>query len=214
MPNMIEYAEIFQAELDKAAVAAATSGWMELNEKLVKYSGGKEVKIPKLDMDGLADYDPQTGFVEGSINLGWLTKELAQDRGRQFTFDEHEVDDTNFVLTASSVMGEFQRTKVIPEIDAYRYSAIASGAMAKGRAAYGYTPDEETVLQRLYADIAAVQDRIGDDTPLVITMAVPVAALFDLSAKLSRTVSAADFKQGDATLKIQSLNGQIGRAHV
>lgn len=27
--------------------------------------------------------------------------------------------DCNFVLTASSVMGEFQRTKVVPEIDAY-----------------------------------------------------------------------------------------------
>ena len=44
-----------------------------------------------LDMDGLADYDRQTGFVEGSVDLTWQTKKMAMDRGRQFTFDEQEV---------------------------------------------------------------------------------------------------------------------------
>ena len=55
--NTIETATIIQSELDKAAVEQATSGWMEVNEKLVKYTGGAEVKIPSLDMDGMADYD-------------------------------------------------------------------------------------------------------------------------------------------------------------
>lgn len=38
--NTIETATIIQSELDKAAVEQATSGWMEVNEKLVKYTGG------------------------------------------------------------------------------------------------------------------------------------------------------------------------------
>lgn len=208
MANNLQYAQIFQTELDKAAVEQATSGWMELNDKLVKYNGGAEVKIPQMDMDGLADYDRQAGFVEGSVNLTWETKKMTMDRGRQFTFDEQEVNDTNFVVTASSVMGEFQRTKVIPEIDAYRYSTLAALAIAKDRAAFGYTPAEGTILKALYADLAAVQDAVGDDTPLVITMATPVAALFDLNDKLSKSISAMDFKQGDITLKVKSLNGQ------
>ena len=36
--NTIETATIIQSELDKAAVEQATSGWMEVNEKLVKLS--------------------------------------------------------------------------------------------------------------------------------------------------------------------------------
>ena len=120
MANVFEYASVFQSELDKDAVEQATSGWMELNDKLVRYNGGAEVKIPSMDMDGLADYDRDKGFVEGSVNLKWETKEMTQDRGRQFTFDENEVNETNFVVTAAQVMGEFQRTKVIPEIDAYQ----------------------------------------------------------------------------------------------
>lgn len=208
MANNLQYATTFQTELDKAAVEQATSGWMELNDKLVKYNGGAEVKIPKLDMDGLADYDRQTGFVEGAVDLSWQTKTMTMDRGRQFTFDEQEVNDTNFVLTASSVMGEFQRTKVIPEIDAYRYSTLAALAAAKDRAVYGYTPEEATVLKKLYADLAAVQDVVGDDTPLIVTMATPVAALFDLNTTLAKSISVVDFKQGDVTLKVKSVNGQ------
>jgi hypothetical protein len=55
MANTLEYAKIFQTELDAQMVAGATSGWMELNSNMVKYSGGSEVKIPKVVMDGLGD---------------------------------------------------------------------------------------------------------------------------------------------------------------
>lgn len=208
MANNLQYASVFQSELDKVAVEQATSGWMELNDKLVKYTGGSEVKIPKMDMDGLADYDRQTGFVEGSVDLTWETKQMTMDRGRQFTFDEHEVNDTNFVVTASSVMGEFQRAKVIPEIDAYRYSTLAALAIAKDRAKFGYTPAETTILKNLYADLAAVQDVVGDDTPLIITMSTQVAALFDMNSNISKSLGVTDFKQGDIMLKVKSLNGQ------
>lgn len=143
--NTIETATIIQSELDKAAVEQATSGWMEVNEKLVKYTGGAEVKIPSLDMDGMADYDRTNGFVQGSVNFQYETKKMTQDRGRSFSFDENDVDETNFVLTASTVMGEFQRTKVVPEIDAYRYSTIAAACIKKGKASGGYTADEATI---------------------------------------------------------------------
>ena len=96
--NTIETATIIQSELDKAAVEQATSGWMEVNEKLVKYTGGAEVKIPSLDMDGMADYDRTNGFVQGSVNFQYETKKMTQDRGRSFSFDENDVDETNFVL--------------------------------------------------------------------------------------------------------------------
>lgn len=114
--NTIQTAAVIQSELDKAAVEQATSGWMEVNSSLVKYNGGSEVKIPKLSMDGLADYDRQNGFVAGGVNFEYQTRTMTQDRGRSFSFDENAVDETNFALTAATVMGEFQRTKVIPEI--------------------------------------------------------------------------------------------------
>jgi len=100
MPNVLEYAAIFQQELDKAAIAGATSGWMEDNAGQVKYTGGNEVKIPKVSTDGLADYDRGTGFVGGAVTLTYETKTLTQDRGRSFLLDAMDVDETNFAAEA------------------------------------------------------------------------------------------------------------------
>jgi hypothetical protein len=207
MDNTIEYAQVLQEELDKSAVEQATSGWMEVNSKLVKYDGGREVKIPQIEMDGLGDYDRKKGFPEGSIALHYETKTMEMDRGRQFTLDEHDVSETNFVLTASSVMGEFQRELVLPEIDAYRYSTIAANCIAKDRASYGYEPNENTILSKLYYDLARVQDIVGHETSLVITIGTMVAAILSTSDKLSKKLDVSDFKQGDVSLKVKSLDG-------
>lgn len=207
MANTIEYAKIFQAELDKAAVAEATSGWMEVNQELVQYSGGDEVKIPNVVMDGLADYDRSSGFVEGSVDLSWQTMKMTKDRGRKFQIDENDVDESGFVLAAASLMGEFQRVHVVPEIDAYRYSTIAQKCIEADLAVYGYTPAESSVLQKLNEDIAAVQDIVGESVPLVVSISIPVANILNNSEKLSRRLDVTTFEQGDVKLQIKSLDG-------
>ncbi len=207
MPNYIEAIAVVQQELDKVAVETATSGWMEDNAKQVKYNGGSECKIPVLNMDGLGDYDRVNGFADGDVDLTFETKKFTQDRARKFSLDENEVDESNFILMASSVMGEFQRTHVIPEIDAYRYSAIAKECIEGGRVTAGYTPAESTVLQQLVKDIGEVKDVVGDDTPLVVTMSSKVHDILTLSDKLSLRLSDVTFKQGELDMKLKAING-------
>jgi hypothetical protein len=205
MANVLEYAKIFQQELDRQVVAQATSGWMEANAGLVRYSGGNEVKIPIIDMDGLGDYDRAAGFVDGSVNLRYQTKVLTQDRGRTFMLDRMDVDETNFVATAANVMGEFQRTKVIPEIDAYRYSSIATQAIQNNAAVGGYTPSESDILKKLKEDIYAIYD-IAGEIPLVITMNMQAAAILENSAELNKMLSVIDFTQGDVKTSVKAID--------
>lgn len=205
--NLIETATVIQTTLDKAAVAKATTGWMEVNSELVKYNGGAEVRIPSLDMDGMADYDRKNGFVEGDVEFKYQTRTMTQDRGRSFSFDENDVNETNFGLTASTVMAEFQDKKVVPEIDAYRYSRIATACIAKKKASGGYEAEESTVLQKLYYDLAAVREIVGDSTPLIITISMRVSAILAMSEKLSKRLDVTDFEQGAVTLKVRTLDG-------
>jgi hypothetical protein len=205
MPNVLEYAKIFQQELDKQVVAQATSGWMEANAGLVKYNGGNEVKIPVVEMDALGDYDRANGFAEGSVNLTYETKIMTMDRGRTFMLDRMDVDETNFVATAANVMGEFQRTKVISEIDAYRYSSIATQAIAKNAAVGGYTPSASNILTKLKEDIYAIYDVAGE-IPLVITMNMQVAAILENSAELNKMLSVIDFTQGDVKTTVRAID--------
>lgn len=205
MPNVLEYAKIFQQELDKQVVAQATSGWMEVNSKLVKYNGGNECKIPKLAMDGLGDYDRANGFADGSVTLTYETKTLTQDRGRTFQLDRMDVDETNFVATAGNVLGEFQRTLVIPEIDAYRYSSIATQAIAKNSALGGYTAAAADILAKLKADIYAIYDEAGE-IPLVITMNMMIASILENSTELSKQLSVLEFTQGDIKTTVRGID--------
>ena len=94
---------------------------------------GREVKIPKMEMSGLGNYDRDSGFATGNVTVNYETKKMTQDRGRAFQVDAMDVDETNFAAVAGNVMGEFQRTKVIPEIDAYRYSKIVELATEKAK---------------------------------------------------------------------------------
>lgn len=58
---------------------------------------------------------------------------MTQDRGRKFTLDAMDTNETNFVVNAAGAMAQFQREYVIPEIDAYRISKLASDAIAGGQ---------------------------------------------------------------------------------
>lgn len=204
-PNVFQYAQLFQQQLDKQVEALATSGWMEANAGQVKYNGGREVKIPIIHMDALGDYDRTDGFPDGSVHLEYQTKTMTQDRGRTFSLDSMDVDETNFVATAANVMGEFQRLHVIPEIDAYRYSSIASQAIAMGSARSGYTPDPADVLSEIKKDIYDIYDVAGE-IPLVITVSMPVWAVISNSTELMKVLNTVEFTRGDVKTKVRAID--------
>ena len=61
MANTLAYSTLFQTNLDKAMVQTAQTSWMEENAGQVIYNGGKEVKIPKMTLTGLRNYDRSSG---------------------------------------------------------------------------------------------------------------------------------------------------------
>lgn len=204
--NTLEYAKLFQTELDKQVVQLATTGWMEANAGQVKYSGGNEIKIPDIVVQGLADYDRDTGFNRGAVTYKYQTHALTMDRGRTFSLDAMDVDETNFGTAAANVLAEFQRTQVIPEIDAYRYSKIAAVAVDKEQSE-DYTVAESTVLAKLYSHIYTLADLGVDLSQLVIAIAWKAYSVLNNNEKIQKKLDVGQFKQGDVTLTIKSLEG-------
>lgn len=206
--NTLATATNFQKALDVLAVREAVTGWMEANAGQVKYTGGAEVKIPKMSVQGLGDYDRDDGYLMGSATLEYETKKMTQDRGRKFQLDSMDVDETNFVTTASSVMGEFQRTKVIPEIDAYRLSKIATEAInanVAGMVQYGYTPGaaNTSALRKVKEGIAAIRD-LGYDGPLVVH--ATDSFILELELELANKISTVNFKKGGIITKVPAVD--------
>ena len=204
--NTMEYASVFMTELDKQLVERSTTGWMEENAKQVQYNGGAEVKIPKMTMSGLGDYDRNSGFAKGAVAVTYETRTLTQDRGRTFQVDAMDVDETNFAATAGAVMREFQSTKVIPEIDAYRYSKIYELAEAAGKTK-AYTPAADSIFEALMNDITAVRDAAGECTEIVVAMGAKVAGMLDLAKGGTNVLQSGFFSQGKAEIKVKEIDG-------
>lgn len=204
--NTLEYAAVFMEGLDQQLVENSTTGWMEDNAGQVQYNGGAEVKIPKMQMSGLGDYDRDGGFARGAVTVTYETKEMTQDRGRTFQLDAMDVDETNFAAMAGNVMGEFQRTKVIPEIDAYRYSTIAKLAEENGRLKE-WAPERDKILEKLVEDITEVRDAAGDCAELVVAMNAKLAGKLDLEKGGTNVLQSGVFQQGAAELKVREVDG-------
>lgn len=202
--NTLGYAKIFQTELDKKIEEQLTSAWMDANAGQVKYTGGDEVKIPKISLVGLGNYDRDAGFKQGSVTLSYETMKLTQDRGRTFQLDSQDVDETNFVASAGMVMGEFQRTQVVPEVDAYRYAKIYE--KAKTDHSSTYTATAKDIIDKLEADIATVQDKMGDNEPLVICMNRKVHALLNNAEGIQKYINVGDFNNGFVSTKVKIFN--------
>lgn len=204
--NTLEYAKLFQTQLDLQVEQQATSGWMEQNAGQVKYSGGNEIKIPKISVQGMGDYDRDNGFVQGSVTYAYETHALTQDRGRTFQLDAMDVDETNFGASAANVMSEFQRLHVIPEIDAYRYSFLASKAIAATNSET-YTLDEATILKKLYSHIFKLADRGVDLSQLVIPMSYIAYEVLTNNSTIQKKIDVIQFAQGGINLTVKALDG-------
>ena len=207
MANNIATASLIQKNLDKAAAQQLLTGWMEGNASQVIYNGGAEVKIPKLSMDGLGDYSRTDGFNSGSITFEYETRKMTHDRGRSFSFDELYVDETNFALTAATVMGEFQRTKVVPEIDATRIATIAQIAMGvtgDTQVEYGYTPTKTTIVDKIKAGIQTIR-KAGYRNNLICYVTYDVQAL--ISQYYGDKISSATFAINGVDTRVPSIDG-------
>lgn len=204
--NTIAYAQVLQAALDKKAVETLTSGFMDANAGQVKYDGGKYVKIPVMSLTGLTDYDRAEGYGKGAVTLEYVQKEMMMDRGTSFLLDAMDVNESNFIASASTVAGEFQRTQVVPEVDAYRYSMIASLASDNEQE---YTPDAATIFEALVDDIAGVRDIVGENEEIVVSINSLAKTQLEKLRDFQRYVAVAEFSAGEIRTKVKAVNGAV-----
>ncbi|MDO4275883.1 MAG: hypothetical protein Q4D16_19625 [Eubacteriales bacterium] len=205
--NTLATATLFQNTLDKVAIQEAVTGWMDSNAGQVLYNGGAEVKIPKMSVQGMGDYDRDNGYVQGGVTLEYETRKMTQDRGRKFQLDPVDINENNFVTTAASVMGEFQRMFVVPEIDAYRISKIASEAITANKAGmseYGYTPGATgtSALRKMKEGIRAIRDLYNG--PLVCHATSEF--IMELELELAGKITAVTFSKGGINTQVPAVD--------
>lgn len=116
-----------------------------------------ELIIPKIDMDGLGDYDRNSGYTQGDVTFTNETVKCNFDRGRMFTVDNVDNMDTAG-MAFGRLSGEFIRTKVVLELDAFRFATYAATPGADITAHSGSYADGEAVRKAIAAKNDAMTD--------------------------------------------------------
>ena len=142
MPNNITLFKKYIDLLDEVYKQAAKTSILDGDTTLVRAGANtNEIIIPKISMDGLADYSRNGGYVKGNVTLTNETVKFNYDRGRKFDVDAMDNEETAG-LAFGKLSAEFLRTKVVPEMDAFRFAAyagtegisVANGTLADGNA--------------------------------------------------------------------------------
>ena len=202
--NSLASASKYTDILDKEVVQEAQTGFFADNVFTSKFVGAKTVIMPDIDFIGLADYDRDGGFSKSGVTVAQTSYQLTKDRARQIQIDREDMDETGIANLAGQILGEYVRTQVVPEVDAYVLSKLAGIANTKNhKTAYA----EAKAVAQLSTAINNVQSRVGYSEELVAFLDPVMYAALMTSAELSRQIVISDFKKGGVDTRVKTLNG-------
>ena len=207
--NSINFAAVFNRILDEKFYILPRTMWMENTDPSIVWTGGREIKIPKLSMNGLGNMNGYKA-PDGDLALGYETKRLQWYRGRNFAIGRYEMDETNMALTVGNALNVFLKEHVIPEVDRLRIAELAQNALNSGRVTAQAQASITTanILSLLLADIAKVQDKIGEGEQLYIQISTTLKNLLEQSTQITRYLNVKDFQIRSATLRLEAINDQ------
>lgn len=123
--NNIELSTIYLPKLDEVYKNEAKTSILDGDETTVQKGLNGEIKVAKLDMDGLGDFDRKSGYTSGSTTFKWETVKYDKERSQDLRIDRLDNQET-LGMPFAKLSSEFVRTKVVPETDAARIAKIAS----------------------------------------------------------------------------------------
>ena len=192
MANNIKLAQKFVPMLDEVYKLASLTAKLDGNPDLVREgANANELVIPMLDMQGLGDYSRNDGYVHGDVTLTNETVKCNYDRGRMFTVDTMDNMETAGIAFGR-LAGEFVRTKVVPELDAFRFACYAGKDGISKVSTGAALADGTAVLQALRVAVDKMdEDEVPDtDRHLFITPTL-YGMIRDLDTTKSKEVLAA-----------------------
>ena len=105
MANNIVLAKKYVDLLDEVYRVNALTSILDSDMSLSRAGANtNEIVIPKISMDGLADYSRNSGYVSGDVALSWETVKFNYERGRMFTVDVMDDEETQNVAFGLSLI--------------------------------------------------------------------------------------------------------------
>lgn len=135
MPNNIVLAKNYVHLLDEVYQKESVTSDLTGDPAMARAgANAREIVYPQIAVTGLGDYDRNSGYTQGTVNLKWVSTEYNYDRGAKLSVDAMDNQET-YNLAFGMAGAELMRTKVAPEADAFTFATLAGiEGISKGEA--------------------------------------------------------------------------------
>lgn len=189
MANTIALAQQFVPILDEVYKQSALTADLDGAADLAKQgANANELIIPMMQMDGLGDYSRSGGYTSGDVTLTHETIKCNFDRGRMFEVDTLDELETA-CIAFSRLAGEFIRTKVVPELDAFRFSCYAGKTGISKISAGTVLSDGAAVIAAIRAGVTQLdEDEVPQENRYLYITPTLLGLVRDMDTTKSREV--------------------------
>lgn len=232
MANFIDViTKYLPQKLDKVLIQDSATEILARNTAFVDtdFKETGYIKVANILMDGLSDYKrlnngiggadyahyagqngstARDGLKVGNVDLGWELFQLQWFRGKEFQIDYMDDEEAAGVVIGN-LLTEFMRTKVVPEIDALRFSEMAKKCYASLGNKVVETLSASTVLSNLIAAFTWQSQHGVPAEDQILFVNYDTMALIMNSPELTRYITQTDYRsEAGITFHVQAFQGR------
>ena len=126
MPNTIALAKNYINNLDEVYRLSSVTSDLTSDPTMSKAgANANEIVYPQISVSGLGDYDRNSGYTTGAVDLKWKTATFNYDRGTRISVDVMDNEESRnlaFGMAGATLM----REKAAPEADAFAFATLAA----------------------------------------------------------------------------------------
>lgn len=184
MPNTIALAKNYTGLLDEVYRSASVAADLTSDSAMSRAgANANEIVYPQITVTGLGEYDRNSGYTTGAVDLKWKTATFNYDRGTKISVDVMDNEESRnlaFGMAGATLM----REKVAPEADAFTFATLAAlDGISK------VTGTIENATQFLDALLTAWSEMDEDEVPQENRILYATATLLNSVMSLDTTKS-------------------------
>lgn len=184
MSNTIALAKNYTELLDEVYRGASVTADLTSDSAMSKAgANANEIVYPQITVTGLGEYDRNSGYTTGAVDLKWKTATFNYDRGTKISVDVMDNEESRniaFGMAGATLM----RDKVAPEADAFTFATLAAlDSISKA------TGTIENATQFLDALLTAWNQMDEDEVPQENRILYATATLLNSVMSLDTTKS-------------------------
>lgn len=126
MPNTITLAKNYTSLLDEVYRTASVTADLTSDSAMSRAgANANEIIYPQISVSGLGDYDRNSGYTTGAVDLKWKTAAFNYDRGTKISVDVMDNEESRniaFGMAGATLI----REKVAPEADAFTFATLSA----------------------------------------------------------------------------------------